>query len=198
MERLDRLVFTHRRLLAAVCAGLAVLLTITALDDGASTRQVVVVRGDLDAGTVLTAEHLTTQEVPIDAVPTGVLTSASDAVGRALAGPVRDGETMTDRRVVDARDLSGFGIDDPALATVRVTDRAVLGALHVGARVDVVALDPHGEAEPSVIARAVAVAALPTGQDDGGGDVVGLVAPNEVAVALAAAGLGSGLTLIAS
>ena len=50
----------------------------------------------------------------------------------------------------------------------------------------------------SGIARAVAVAALPTGQDDGGGDVVGLVAPNEVAVALAAAGLGSGLTLIAS
>ncbi len=197
MDRLDRLVFTHRRLLAALCAGLAVLLTIAAVDDGSSTRRVVVVTDDLDAGTVLTAEHVTVRDLPIDAAPDAALTSKRDAVGRALAGPVREGEVMTDRRVVDARDLTGFGIDDPALATVRVTDRAVLGALHVGSRVDVVAVDPHDEAAPSVIARSVAVVSLPAGHDDGA-DVIGLVAPNEVAVALAAAGLGAGLTVIAS
>ncbi len=197
MDRLDRFVFTHRRLLAAVCAGLAVLLTIGALDDGSRTRRVVVVTGDLDAGTVLTADHVTTHALPVEAAPAGALTSTSDAVGRSLAGPVRDGEIMTDRRVVDARDLSGFGIDDPALATVRVTDRAVLGPLHVGSRVDVVAVDPHGEAAPSVIARSVAVASLPSGEDDGG-DAIGLVATAEVAVALAAAGLGAGLTVIVS
>ena len=197
MERLDRLVFTHRRLLAAVCCGLAVLLTIAALDDGSSTRRAVVVSGDLDAGTVLTAEHLATRDLPIDVAPAGVLTSTREAVGRALAGPVRAGEVVTDRRLVDARDLSGFDVEDPALATVRVTDRAVLGALHVGSRVDVVAVDPHGEAAPSVIARSVVVASLPATQDDEG-DAVGLVAPNEVAATLAAAGLGAGLTLIAS
>lgn len=197
MDRLDRFVFTHRRLLAAICAGLAVLLTLATLEDGSGTRRVVVVTGDLDAGTVLIAEHVTTQELPVEAIPTGVLTSTADAVGRALAGPVRDGEVVTDRRVVDARDLSGFGIDDPALATVRVTDRAVLGALHVGSRVDVVAVDPHGEAAPSVIARSVAVVSLPSTEDDGG-DAIGLVAPTEVAVALAAAGLGAGLTVVAS
>lgn len=197
MERLDRFVFAHRRALAAICAGLAVLLTVAALDDGSRTRRVVVVTDDLDAGTVLTADHVTTHTLPAEAAPAGVLTSPSDAVGRALAGPVRDGEVMTDRRVVDAGDLSGFGIDDPALATVRVTDRAVLGALHVGSRVDVVAVDPHGEAAPSVIARSVAVASLPSDQDDGG-DAIGLVAPTEVAVALAAAGLGAGLTVIVS
>lgn len=197
MDRLDRLVFAHRRLLAAVCAGLAVLLTIAALDDGSSTRRVVVVTADLDAGTVLGAEHVTTRDVPVDAVPGGVLTETRDAVGRTLAGPVRDGEVVTDRRVVDARDLSGFGVDDPALATVRVADRAVLGALHVGSRVDVVAVDPHGEEAPSVIARSVVVTSLPTGQGDDA-DTLGLVAPNEVAATLAAAGLGAGLTVIAS
>lgn len=197
MERLDRLVFTHRRLLAAICAGLAVLLTVGALDDGSSSRRVVVVTDDLDAGTVLSADHVTTRDVPLEVVPAGVLTATSDAVGRTLAGPVRDGELVTDRRVVDARDLSGFGVDDPALATVRVTDRAVLGALHVGSRVDVVAVDPHGEEAPSVIARSVVVASLPSGLDDEG-DTVGLVAPNDVAAALAAAGLGAGLTVIAS
>ncbi|MEG9227026.1 SAF domain-containing protein [Aeromicrobium sp. Sec7.5] len=197
MERLDRLVFAHRRLLAAICAGLAVLLTIGALDDGSSTRRVVVVTADLDAGTVLSAEHLAVRDLPIDAVPSGVLSTTRDVVGRTLAGAVRDGEVVTDRRVVDARDLSGFGVDDPALATVRVTDRAALGALHVGSRVDVVAVDPHGEEAPSVIARSVVVASLP-GDQDAEGDAIGLVAPSEVAAALAAAGLGAGLTVIAS
>ncbi|WP_229054931.1 SAF domain-containing protein [Aeromicrobium sp. Leaf350] len=198
MDRLDRLVFAHRRLLAAVCAGLAVLLVTASFQQDGDSREAVVVRDDLDAGTVLTAEHLDTVDLPRAAVPDGALTVVSAAVGRPLAGPVRAGEVVTDRRVVDARDLVGFGVDDPALVTVRVADPAVVGGLRVGDRVDVVAIDPAGELSPSVVARGAVVATLPAATRlDEAGDAVGLVAAGEIATTLAAAGLEAGLTLIA-
>ncbi|GAA1739462.1 SAF domain-containing protein [Aeromicrobium alkaliterrae] len=199
MDLLDRLVFAHRRLLAATCAGLAVLLLAAGLRGEDDTRRAVVVRDDLDAGTVLTTTHLRTVDLPVDAVPEHALASSDDAVGRALAGPVRAGEVVTDRRVVDARDLAGYGVEDPALATVRVSDPAVVSGLRVGDRVDVVAIDPHGESPPSVVAASAVVAVLPSATTaDGVDDVVGLVAPSAAALAVATAGLEAGLTVIAT
>jgi len=203
MERLDRLVFTHRRLLAAVCAGLAMLFLVAALGSERSTRGVVVVTTDLSAGTVLTDEHVEVRDLDASGVPDGALDDTAAAIGLPLAGPVRSGEVVTDRRVVDARDLDGFGVDDPSLATVRVADPSVLTGLRVGDRVDVIALDPQGDAPPEVVTSAAVVASLPhdgtraaSGPGPGSGDVVGLVAPAADAVALAARGLDAGITLV--
>ncbi|MFT4188912.1 MAG: SAF domain-containing protein [Aeromicrobium sp.] len=198
MERIDRLVFAHRRLLTAVCAGLAVLFALNARAPGSDTRPAVVAGDDLAAGSVLTGDQVRVVDLPASAVPEGAAASVEEVVGRSLAGPVRDGEVMTDRRVVDARDLSGFDVEDPALATVRVSDPAALRALRVGDQVDVIAVDPQGEEAPTTVAEGVTVAALPDAQDaEDARDAVGLVAPSETAAALAAAGLSGGLTLVA-
>ncbi|MFT4298732.1 MAG: SAF domain-containing protein [Aeromicrobium sp.] len=197
MERLDRFVFAHRRILAALCAGLAVLFALAALDNGGQTRRVVIVSDDLPAGATLATEDLRVIEVPVDSAPDGALQQIKGAVGRALAGPVRAGEIVTDRRIFDAQNLSGYGIEDPALATVRVADPAALSGLRVGDRVDVITADPQGEAAPVMLAQDVAVAAVPT-PGKGDPEIVGLVAPQDVAAAIASAGLTSALTLIAA
>ncbi len=192
MERLDGLVFAHRRVLAAICTAVAVLLLVTAIDDDGDTHPAVVLAHDLDAGTTVSADDV--DEVDLAQVPQGALTDVSDVVGRVLTGPARDGEVVTDRRVVDARDLSGYAIEDPALATVRVADPAALVALRLGDRVDVIAVDPHGETDPRTIAEGAVVVTVPSEQET---DVIGVVAPSQVTAQIAAASLSSGLTVIA-
>ena len=67
-------------------------------------------------------------------------------MGRTLAAPLREGEPVTDVRVVAEGLLAGY----PSLvaAPVRIADAGAVRLLRVGDRVDVVATDPaNGRAE---------------------------------------------------
>ena len=141
---------------------------------------------DLAAGTVLTPDDVRWVSLPVAVEPTGALTAMSDAVGHAVAGPIRDGEPITDVRL-DGGAAAG-GVTDAPLAPpgdglvatpVRLADVQAAGLLRVGERVDVLAAIPRpgtpatsadsaaSAASAVVVAEDVRVVATPTTPDGG-------------------------------
>lgn len=199
---LRRTVLSHRRLLAAACAFVAVTSALQVLrPDPPETTTVVVAARDLAAGRRLSTADLTTVELPPDASPRSSLRRLGDARGHSLAAPVRSGEVMTDRRLVQPSLLEGYPRGS-MLASVRVTDPASLTGVRVGDRVNVVASDARGEAPPRTLARGTPVAALPAMDGDGvraaEGVVVMLAVPEETALALAASQVRDRLAVVVS
>jgi len=196
MERFQRIVDEHRRLLAAALAGLAVLAGLTAVRQAPRTETVLVARHDLRSGQVVDAADVRSAPVPPSSVPSHALDRA-DAIGRRTAGPMRAGEALTDFRLIGPGTLAGYDAGS-VFTTIRV-DAADVTALRVGDRVDVVAVDPGGESPAEVVARAVEVVTVPTADDDRQEIAsLGVVTSEDGALALAQAGLSSRLSVITS
>lgn len=198
-RRVRRAVLVRRRFLAAALAGLAVLTGVRAASlPPVETTPVLVAAADLPSGTQLGAEDLATVELPVDAVPTGSVVDVASVTGRTLAAPVRDGEPLTDVRLVAPGLLDGY----PGLvaAPVRVADPAAARLLSVGDRIDLVAVPPDGGGVMVVAADALVVAV--PGQDPGdgvvGGAMVVVAVPEEEALGLAEAAVRTVLSLILS
>ena len=196
MDRINRFVFEHRRSLAALFAGLAVLTALSALREEPEGSTVLVARHDLRSGHVITAADLRTTTVPPTARPSHSLDRGA-AIGRRVAGPMRAGEAMTDYRVLQDGALSGYA-DDAVLTTIRVDRADGLTGLHVGDRIDVIAVDPDGESKAEVVARAVEVATLPPSTGDTEVVSVGIVTTEKIALALATAALEARFSVITS
>ena len=199
MDRLRHLLDDHRRLLAAVCAGLAVLAALSSLRQAPRTHPVLVARHDLASGHVVTADDVRTADVPASAAPDHVLDRGA-AIGRRVAGPMRAGEPLTDVRLVRPGALDGYG-EGAVYTTIRV-DAADVAAVGVGDRVDVVAVDPGGETPAEVVARGVEVVTLPSDDETATrADAVaslGIVTDEPGALTLAQVGLTSRLSVITS
>lgn len=196
MDRIHRFAFEHRRLLAAVLAGLAVLTALTALRQTPASTSVLVARHDLRSGHVLAAADLRRATVPPGARPAHTL-DRGEAVGRRVAGPMRAGETVTDYRVLRGDALAGYP-DDAVLTTIRVGRADGLTGMHVGDRVDVIAVDPDGESRAEIVARSVEIVTLPSDADEADVIPVGIVTTEKVALALATAALESRFSVITS
>ena len=155
----------------------------------------LVARHDLRSGHVLAASDLRTTTVPPSSRPSHALGRGA-AIGRRVAGPMRAGEAITDYRVLQDDALSGYA-DDAVLTTIRVDRADGLTGLHVGDRVDVIAVDPDGESKAKVVARAVEVVTLPSSGDS---EVVpvGIVTTEKIALALATAALEARFSVITS
>ena len=197
MERISRLALRHRRPLAALFAGLAVLLALGAMRAEPPGRTVVVTSRDLASATVLADDDIRRVRLPMSAVPGGSASRADDVVGRTVAGPMRRGEVITDRRVVRADRMDGFPTGT-VLATVRLADADALTNLRVGDRVDVVAVDPDGGSETEVVARGAEIVTLPSVDDDSGGVPVGVATSENAALRLAERSLDARLSVLAS
>lgn len=193
MDTIRRFVFLHHRLLAAICAGLAVLATLSALRQAPEGVRVVVARHDLASGQVIGDDDLRT--VTLASAPDHALTAAS-AAGRKIAGPMRAGEPLTDFRVLTPGALDGYG-DDAVLTSVLVSDAGGLTGVQVGDRIDVIAVDPHGETKATVVARAVEVVTIPP-QDERDAVPLGIVTTERVALDLASAALESRFSVMQS
>jgi Flp pilus assembly protein CpaB len=190
-------VLHHRRPLAALFAGLAVLLALGAERSEPPGRTVLVAARDLTSGTVLVADDVDHSRLPESSVPAHSARSVGDVVGRTVAGPMRRGEVVTDRRVVDADRMSGFP-SGTVLATVRLADGDALSNLRVGDRVDVVAVDPDGGGKAEVVARGVEIVTLPARGDETGGVPVGVATREDDALRLAERALDARLSVLAS
>ena len=167
LRRLARAVGWHRRLLAAGLAAGAVALTLQAAEPKAiPTLPVLTAARDLPGGVTLGPDDVRVVDVPSAAVGSGVLGSPDAAVGRVLAGPVRSGEPLTDVRLVGPGLLAGWG-DDVVATPVRVADPGVVGLIHPGDRVDLLAAPVSGGGEATVVARSVPVLAVPALPDQG-------------------------------
>lgn len=192
-----------RRLLAALCAGVALLAGVKAVAPPAErTVAVWVAAHDLSGGSPLTAHDLRAVALPLAAVPAGALRAGSQVAGRLLAAPMRRGEPLTDVRLLGPTLLTALPEPGLVAVPVRVADGSAAAALvHPGDVVDVLSVgDPvSGRADPRpvTVASAVRVVAVPARASiagDGGGLVV--VAANRAqAAALAAASVGARLSL---
>ena len=153
-------VLSHRRLLAALLLGSAVLAGLRAVAPPAPpTVAVLVAAEDLPAGRVLSPDDLLEVAYAEGTAPAGAV---ADPVGDTLASPVRRGEPLTDVRLVGPG-LLRSGSGEVALP-VRIPDAESVGLLEVGDRIDLVVGDP-ASSEPvgTTVARGALVLALPGG-----------------------------------
>lgn len=197
MEKISRLALRHRRPLAALFAGLAVLLALSAVRADPAGRAVVVAARDLSSGTVLDGDDVRRATLPESVAPAHSTQRVVDVVGRTVAGPMRRGEVITDRRVVHADRMDGFP-SGTVLATVRLADADALASLGVGDRIDVVAVDPEGGADPEVVARGAEIVTLPRGDDSTGGVPVGVATTEDAALRLTERALDARLSVLAT
>ncbi len=177
-----RTVLARRRPLAALAAAVAVLAGVAAArPPGDDTVAVTVAAHDLVSGTVLTSGDLEVSRLPVGSAPGGLETHPA---GRTLAAPVRQGEPITDVRLVAPALVAGY--PGRVAMPVRIADADMVGLLRVGDHVDLVAADPRA-GTATYAALDVPVLALPTPTDDhrsetlGGRLVVVAVLPDEVA-----------------
>lgn len=155
-----RRVLRHRRGLAAACAALAAYAAVRGATATPPPLQPTwTAARDLPAGVVLSAVDLQRVGYAPGSRPDGAIAGPAAVLGRALAGPVRRGQPLTDRAVVAKPVWSGY----PGLASVpvRILDSGVVALLRVGDRVCLVAADPQGRLPATVVAPAVPVVALP-------------------------------------
>src|SRR4051812_4867624 len=89
VRRLRRRVLLHRRLLAALCAGAAVLVGLQAAAPPApETVTVWTASHDLTGGSVLGPDDLTASRFTPQTVPDGAVRRLSAVLGRTLAAPM--------------------------------------------------------------------------------------------------------------
>jgi len=70
------------------------------------TEQVIVVTHDLEAGTVLQSEDLTTIGVPVELVPQNALRNTEGAIGRFTKIPLVSGEIVMSHHLADPSNIS--------------------------------------------------------------------------------------------
>ncbi len=130
-----------------------------------ATVDVAVAARDLPAGTVLAPGDLRTVGFAPGSVPEGAAHDSGDSMGRTLAAPLRDGEPVTDVRLVGPALTAGY----PGLSAVpvRLPDPGMADLLRVGDVVDLVSADPQGGGAV-VVARGVPVLAVPTAAPETG------------------------------
>ena len=157
-------VLRRRRLLAALLAAVAVATGIRATAAPAPPRVAVQVAAhDLPSGTLVGTDDLVTVSFDPGSVPNGLV---DDPVGRRVAAPVRQGEPLTDLRLLGPSLTAGR--PDLTAVPVRLPDAGMAALLHVGDRIDLVAADPQGAAPAQVVAADVPVLALPAAGGPGG------------------------------
>ncbi|MGA8851040.1 MAG: SAF domain-containing protein [Aeromicrobium sp.] len=194
MDRIRAALFDHRRPLAAAFAALAVIAGLQSVRAADPVVPVVVAARDLDSGQVLATDDVRVVSVPQVAKPSHAL-GRSQAHGRRVAGPIRAGEPITDRQVIEPRDLSGHGAD-AVLTMVRLDDPAALAGLRVGDQVELVATATDAT-EAHIVAKNAVIALLPQVDDSAGhAAVVGIITSRTEGLDLAAAALDARLAVL--
>ncbi len=203
-RRSSRLIFRHRRVVAALLAAMAVAFAVSAVAPTPPARvSVLAATRDLPAGVALSTDDVGPRDVPPELVPAGALRPGDDVAGRLIAGPVDRGELLTARRLVSPSLLHGLTAE--AVATpVRIADAGSVRLLRSGDSIDVLAAGEGGDAAPGpadVVAEGVRVLAVPTEEEpgaartDGGGLVVLATTPAQAAV-LASAAVSARLSIV--
>jgi len=199
LDRVRRRVLVHRRVLGALCAGVAVWLVVEATAaPPPATVPVWTAARDLPSGTVLDRRDLARAAYAPRSVPLAAVRSDAEAqalVGRTLATPVGAGEPLTAAHLAGAERLAAY--PGRAAVAVRLPDPGVAALLTPGQHVAIVASDPQGGRAPERLVDDAAVLAVPrdpTGGAAGGltgglsGRLVVFAVPEERAEEVAAAG----------
>jgi Flp pilus assembly protein CpaB len=199
LRRLRRRLLARRRPLAALFAAVAVAAALQANAAPPPRRTMVLTAAhDLGAGVVVRAGDLTSTPFAPGSVPTGVLTGPAAAMGRTTSVPVREGEALTESRLLTSGFLHGY----PGLVAVpvRIGDPGAVRLLRAGDRVDLLAADPQGHSAARVVGRDVPVLAIPRpGEESPGltnGALVVLGLPEATALTVAQASVSSFVSVV--
>ena len=169
-RRIRRRLLAHRRLLAALLAGVAVLASLRTLaPPEPPSATVTIAAHDLAAGATLAPEDLAVAVLPRGSTPDGAV---ADPVGETLAAPVRRGEVVTDVRLV------GHAATQPPaglVATpVRLPDGSAVALLRAGDRIDLLATDAR-RGRTTTIAQRALVLGVPAADDAATGPLGGRI-----------------------
>ena len=145
----------NRRIVAALCAALAVFLTLSNPQGSGRQRPVVVAQRAIAAGEVLRLTDLTTVTVSGAALPQS-LTDPAGGVGHRAAIPIPAGGLVTTNQLIGPGLLDN---DQYALVPLRLSDASLSSVLTVGDWIDIFATN-EGKAS-SLVASRVRVAAVP-------------------------------------
>ncbi|NLX37318.1 MAG: Flp pilus assembly protein CpaB [Chloroflexi bacterium] len=145
-----------------------------------AVQQVVVTSQAVPVRTLLTAEMLTTQELPVATVPTGAVTEIEQAVGKLTLAELFAGEVLLEQRLVDPDIIAADGRTavamnaEQVLMAVPASDlMSQVAVLKPGDKVDILvsmtfpraAMTAEGEQEEEMVTyillQNVTIAALP-------------------------------------
>ncbi|GAA1198434.1 SAF domain-containing protein [Prauserella alba] len=124
-----------RRVMAAALLLLAVLIAArpaAAGDD--TTLPTLVFARDVSLGSTLRAGDVRVVDVPVDLRPSGALRKPDAVTGQHLVGVAREGEPVTDARLLDRTPTPNGTVTVP----VRLNDPDIASLLHAGSHVDIV------------------------------------------------------------
>jgi Flp pilus assembly protein CpaB len=192
-------VYRFRRPLAAVSAGLAVLLfAVTLRPTSADLVDVIVASADLPAGSTLTEQDLAVDAIPADYVPPGAVANPADALGRMIASGIAMGEPLTRSRLM----TTGPRADGLHTVPVRLADAEAATLLSPGSVIDLVLAS--GDTGARIVAEGVQVVTVPRISTSAGlgrdsrtaGSLIVVATDRRTAVALAAAGTQPGLGVV--
>lgn len=187
--RLRRFLRSHRRLFAALLAGVAVWAGLTALRPPTpSTAMVVVTTRALSGGSTLAAADVQLVALPVAALPAAYLDATEQVLGRPLTVSLPAGATLLPSSIVSRDALAA-----PGMTVLPVTLAATAaGLIEVGDRIDLIASDEDSVAPVASAARVVAVLAGGDesgsfGRNPGGGPIVLVELRPDVVTKVAAA-----------
>jgi Flp pilus assembly protein CpaB len=197
LRRWRRSLLRHRRpLLAVLGAATVVAFAEQVAPAPPPQTSVVVAAHDLQAGQPIGADDVEVVPMPAEIVPNGAAIRPHQVVGETLAGPMRAGEVVTDRRVVTASLVAGYPAGTVA-APVRVADGDVVALLEVGDTVDVYAADRDPGRPARLLVSGADVVALPSETGSGtSGALVVLAVDRSAAAALAGAAGGAEMSVV--
>ncbi|MGJ6980773.1 SAF domain-containing protein [Aestuariimicrobium soli] len=153
----------HRRTLAALVAGLAVLGALSVLrPPDPVTAPVVVAAHDLSPGTRLAAADLRIAHVPPEFIPAGAPTTTDEVIGLVLVVPLPGRSVVTTAVTLGTRQTRPGEV----LVPFRLSDPSVAALLKVGDLVNVVAQSTDGGS--ATIATGARVTALMTDEQAAG------------------------------
>lgn len=168
LHRFRRRVLLHRRVLAALAAGSAVLVGLQAAAPAPpETVTVWTARHDLSGGAVLQDADVGPARFDPGSVPSGAIRDPRSVIGRTLAAPMTRGEVLTRVRTLAPDLLRGY--PGTTAVPLRITDAATVDLLRVGDRVSFVVADPDGRRAASELVSDVPVVAIPAAHDSGFG-----------------------------
>jgi len=202
LESVRRQVLIRRRVLAGLCAGLAVWSCLIALTRSPPVGvEVVVAAHDVDSGTTLEPDDLERVRFAPGSVPATAIRHPAEAIGRTVLAPLAEGEPLTARRLLGPGGLAGY----PGRSAVglRIPDQDAAALLDPGDRVDLVASDPQSDDDPVLLVRDAVVLALPAPDPDAaqlgteaGGRLVLFAVPTDGVEHVAAVAAAHFLTII--
>lgn len=195
---LRRQLLRHRRALAAVAAGVAVLAFARAISPPPlETVDVVAAAADLPAGHVLKDEDLSARAWPRAFPVPDAFTSRAQAIGRLTAGAIGAGEPISSTRIIAPGMLAGEADSSLVAISVRLADSGEAKLLRPGDHLDLLAARGVGPGDTTgaaatpaeTVAANVRLLAVP-GQDDHGSE--GLLGSGSGS----GAGLGEGAMIV--